>query len=86
MGALISLCAIIWKGKFLSSMRNIFWVLISYPLSIVSKGVKPLSLSPENSEKIPFGFAICMGTVWAVVEFSLGKSVFDIINISGWIQ
>jgi prepilin peptidase CpaA len=78
-GGIIALGMMIWKGKFLKSMRNIFQVLFSYPLSLIFPGVKPINLNPENSERMPFGFAICFGTIWAVVEFQLGVSVFDFI-------
>jgi len=78
-GGIISLGMMIWKGKFLNSMRNIFNVLFSYPLSLIFPGVKPVNLNPENSQRMPFGFAICLGTIWAIVEFQLGVSVFDFI-------
>lgn len=78
-GGIISLGMMIWKGKFLESMRNIFNVIFSYPLSLIFPGVKPVNLNPENSQRMPFGFAICLGTLWAVVEFQMGVSVFDFI-------
>lgn len=80
-GGLMSIAIMIWKGRFLKGMRNIFRVIFSYIFSFIFPGVKPLSLSPEESEKIPFGFAICLGTLWAVLEFMLNISVFDYFKI-----
>ncbi len=80
-GGLMSIAIMIWKGKFLRGMRNIFRVIFSYVFSFIFPGMKPLSLSPEESEKIPFGFAICLGTLWAVLEFMFNVSIFDYIKI-----
>ncbi len=80
-GGLISIMIMIWKGRFLRGMRNIFRVLFSYIFSFVFPGMEPESLNPEESEKIPFGFAICLGTLWAVLEFTLKISVFDFLKI-----
>jgi len=79
-GGMISLGVIIWKGRFLKTLRNIFAVLFSYPLSLLFPGVEPVSLSPENSTRIPFGFAICLGTLWTVLEFHFQVSVFDLFK------
>ncbi len=80
-GGLMSIGVMIWKGKFLRGMRNIFRVLFSYIFAMILPGLKPLSLNPEESEKIPFGFAICLGTLWAVLEFMFNVSLFDYIKL-----
>jgi len=83
-GGVISLGVIIWKGRFLKTLRNIFSVLFSYPLSLLFPGVEPVSLNPENSTRIPYGFAICLGTLWTVIEFHFQVSIFDLFKGSGW--
>ncbi len=80
-GGLMSIGIMIWRGRFIRGMRNIFRVLFSYIFSFVFPGIKPLSLNPEESEKIPFGFAICLGTLWAVLEFMFNISIFDYLKI-----
>jgi len=80
-GGLMSIAIMIWKGRFVKGMRNIFRVLFSYIFSFIFPGVKPLSLNPEESERIPFGFAICLGTLWAVMEFMFNISIFDYLKI-----
>ncbi len=80
-GGLMSIAMMIWKGRFLRGMRNIFRVIFSYLFSFIFPGIKPLSLNPEESEKIPFGFAICLGTLWAILEFMFNVSIFDYIKI-----
>jgi len=84
-GGLMSLAVIIWKGKFLATLRNIFSVIFSYPLSLLFPGVQPLSLNPENSSRIPYGFAICIGTLWTVVEFMFQVSIFDLFNVGKYL-
>jgi len=81
-GGIMSIAAVVWKGKFLRTLRNVFSVFFSYPLSLLFPGMEPISLNPENSIRIPFGFAICLGTLWAVLEFHFQVSVFDLINKS----
>ncbi len=81
-GGIMSIAAVVWKGKFLQTLRNVFSVFFSYPLSLLFPGMEPISLNPENSIRIPFGFAICLGTLWAVLEFHFQVSVFDLINKS----
>ena len=83
-GGVISLGVIIWKGRFLKTLRNIFTVIFSYPLSLLFPGVQPVSLNPENSTRIPYGFAICLGTLWTVLEFHFQVSIFDLFKGSGW--
>ncbi len=84
-GGIMSIIAVIWKGKFLRTLRNVFSVFFSYPLSLMFPGMEPISLNPENSMRIPFGFAICLGTLWAVLEFHYQVSVFDYINGSKFV-
>lgn len=85
-GGIMSIAAVIWKGKLLRTLRNVFSVFFSYPLSLIFPGMEPISLNPENSMRIPFGFAICLGTLWAVLEFHFHVSVFDFINVGGLVS
>lgn len=63
-GGIISLSILIWQGKLLSSLKNVFAALFTS----VIPGIKTQPLEPANSTAIPFGFAICFGTLWALIE------------------
>ncbi len=78
-GGFIAFAVLIWKKKFLRTMRNIFFFMISkiFPF-ILSPG-----LDKEKMERVPFGIAIVIGTVWAMVMEFLGREaltsfLFDI--------
>lgn len=63
-GGIISLSIIIWQGRLFMSLRNVFVAIFT---SVVP-GVKNKPLDPSNSIAIPYGFAICFGTLWAMIE------------------
>jgi hypothetical protein len=44
-------------------MRNVFW----YFLSRIVPGLAKTHLDPTEQDKVPFGVAIVLGTLWALV-------------------
>jgi prepilin peptidase CpaA len=61
-GGVIALSVAVWQGRFLGTMRRVGQMLfgvVFYRTSLV-EGVEE-----NQSYKIPFGVAICLGTLWA---------------------
>jgi prepilin peptidase CpaA len=71
-GALMAVSAMIWRGVLFKSMRNILRTILT---SIVP-GFETVPLDPADSYPIHFGFAICMGTLWALIDQILGVRLF----------
>jgi prepilin peptidase CpaA len=67
-GGLLAIITMIWGGVFFKSMRNILRTI----LTSIIPGFKTVPLDPKDSHPIHFGFAICMGTLWALVDQILG--------------
>ena len=70
-GGFIAFAVLVWKKKFLRTERNIFFFLISkiFPF-IHSPG-----MNKEQMEKVPFGIAIVIGTIWAMIMEVLGTQL-----------
>ena len=47
----------------MKTFRNLFFVVASRLTSLVPKQ----NLNPEAAQKIPFGLAIVLGTIWAMI-------------------
>lgn len=62
-GGVIAVSAMLWKGVLWRGLRNALWSAITWVLPM-----KTRPLDPANSQKIPFGVAIALGTVWASLE------------------
>jgi prepilin peptidase CpaA len=67
-GGIISLAVVIWQKKLLISLKNVLLALVTPMIP----GMKTIPLDPANSTSIPFGFAICLGTLWAMIEEMVG--------------
>lgn len=76
-GGIVSLIVIIWKGRFLKSLGNVAkqFIAFLFPSSIHGAG-----LDPKESTKIPFGFCICVGTLWAMLENIFNYSVWNLLQ------
>jgi prepilin peptidase CpaA len=71
-GGLMAIITMIWRGVFFKSAGNILRTMVT---SVVP-GFKTVPLNPEDSYPIHFGFAICLGTLWALVDQMLGVRLF----------
>ena len=67
-GGLLAIVTMIWRGVFFRSMRNIVRTI----LTALIPGFETVPLDPKDSYPIHFGFAICMGTLWALIDQLLG--------------
>jgi len=71
-GGLLAIITMIWRGVFFKSMHNILRTMVTS----VIPGFKTVPLDPKDSYPIHFGFAICMGTMWVLVEQMIGVTLF----------
>ena len=62
-GVIIGVVALIWNRKTLRTFKNMFLVLASRVTSAIPKH----DIRPEATQKVPFGLAIVLGTIWAMV-------------------
>ncbi|RPI25349.1 MAG: prepilin peptidase [Acidobacteria bacterium] len=65
-GGVLALSIIVWQGRFLEVMRR----MGKNAYLLVFPGTHPHV--PNDGYRIPFGFAICMGTLWALLMKILG--------------
>ncbi len=61
-GVVIGVAMLIWNRKALRSFKNLFYVIGSR----VSRLIPKQNINREETQKIPFGLAIVLGTIWAM--------------------
>ena len=64
----MALGIMIWKGKLLRSLRNMWRYIITSLIPVL----EPEELDAQNSDAFPLGVAIVGGWAWALVEQSMG--------------
>ncbi len=75
-GGIYSLALVIWRGKLKRTFFNIGHQLIAF---VRPSSAFAVPLDKKESIAIPFGFCICLGTLWAMLESFLNKSVMDLL-------
>jgi prepilin peptidase CpaA len=62
-GVVIGVVLLIWNRKALRTLKNMFFVIGSR----VSKVIPRQNIDREQTQKLPFGLAIVLGTIWAMI-------------------
>jgi prepilin peptidase CpaA len=62
-GVLLGVIMLIWNRRTLRTFKNLFFVVASRFSPLVPKH----DINREETQKIPFGLAIVLGTLWAIV-------------------
>jgi prepilin peptidase CpaA len=62
-GVVIGVVLLIWNRKAMRTLKNMFYVIGSR----VSKVVPKQDIDREQTQKLPFGLAIVLGTAWAMI-------------------
>lgn len=62
-GGVVAVSVMLWKGVLWRGIRNSLWTIVTWALPMQTQ-----KLDPANSQKIPFGVAIALGSVWASLE------------------
>ncbi|MCX5859237.1 MAG: A24 family peptidase [Proteobacteria bacterium] len=63
-GGAMALIELVWRKRLFRSLKNIFITVFTFFLP----GTAAIPLDPAESLKVPYGFAIAAGTLWAWVE------------------
>lgn len=71
-GGGLAVLELIWQKRLIRSLKNIFITVFSF---FIPK-MKTIPLDPRESVKIPYGFGIAAGTLWAWVEMRLFEHSF----------
>jgi len=62
-GVLLGVIMLIWNRKTLRTFKNLFFVVGSRLSPLIPKR----DINREETQKIPFGLAIVLGTLWAMI-------------------
>ena len=62
-GGIFALLVMVWNGVLRRSLKNIFRLIVTF----LFPGFKAETLKKENSQKIPYGFCIALGTITALI-------------------
>ena len=62
-GIVIGVAMLIWNRKTLRTFKNLFFVIGSRFTKLIPKQ----NIDPEQTQKLPFGLAIVLGTLWALI-------------------
>jgi len=62
-GVVIGIAMLIWNRKALRTFKNLFFIIGSRVTRLVPKQ----DVDRKEAQKIPFGLAIVLGTVWAMI-------------------
>jgi prepilin peptidase CpaA len=76
MAVVVGLVIMVWKGEVRVVARRLLGAvrILPLPTAKLSEAV------PADTRKVPFGFAVCIGTMWLMVERLAGRSVFDLVS------
>jgi prepilin peptidase CpaA len=62
-GIVIGVAMLIWNRKTLRTFKSLYFVIGSR----VTKLIPKQNIDPEQTQKLPFGLAIVLGTLWALI-------------------
>jgi prepilin peptidase CpaA len=72
-GAAIGLMKMVWRGASLETAKRL-WTGLGLMLV---PGVRPDEAIPKAQIMVPFGLAVCIGTLWCLMEAQAGSSLWD---------
>jgi prepilin peptidase CpaA len=62
-GGVLAVSVMLWKGVLWRGIRNTLWTVVTWAMPMQTQ-----KLDPANSQRVPFGVAIAVGTIWASLE------------------
>jgi prepilin peptidase CpaA len=74
-GAAEGLIVVVWRGQTRTVLRRL-WValrILPLPTARMDEAV------PTSTYRVPFGFAVCVGTLWYMAEGIAGTSLWDAV-------
>jgi hypothetical protein len=74
-GAALGLILMVWRGRVRVVLRR-FWMAIRI-LPLPTATLDEATGTPAIH--VPFGFAVCVGTLWYLAEEIIGESLVDAV-------
>lgn len=73
----MGLVIMVWKGEVWVVARRLLVAvrILSLPTAKLNEAV------PANSRVVPFGFAVCLATMWFLTERLAGRSLLDLVGV-----
>ncbi len=72
-GVVIGLVVVVWRGQMIAVLRRLATAVRILPLPTA----KMDEAVPTSTWRVPFGFAVCVGTLWHLGEVIAGRSLLD---------
>jgi hypothetical protein len=74
-GAAIGLIVVIWRGQAGAVLRRMWMAIRILPLPTATLD----EATGTPTYRVPFGFAVCAGTLWYLAEELAGRSFYDFV-------
>jgi prepilin peptidase CpaA len=74
-GAAVGLILMVWRGRVRIVLRRLWTAIRILPLPTATLD----EAAGEPTLRVPFGFAVCVGTLWYLAERILGESLLDVV-------
>ncbi|MCX5674635.1 MAG: A24 family peptidase [Planctomycetota bacterium] len=74
-GAAIGLIVVIWRGQAGAVLRRMWMAIRILPLPTATLD----EATGTPTYRVPFGFAVCVGTLWYLAEKIAGGSLWDVV-------
>ena len=68
----VGLAIVVWRGQTWTLVRRLAVAVRLLPVP----GVKTDEAIPETTAGVPFGFAVCVGTLWHLAENEIGTTLW----------
>jgi Flp pilus assembly protein protease CpaA len=75
-GAAIGLIVVVWRGQAWTTVRRLWLAIRILPIPTA----KMEEAVPTSTYRVPFGFAVCVGTLWYMAEAIAGTSLVDAVS------
>ena len=69
----VGLALVVWRGQTRTLLGRLAVAVRLLPIP----GVKTDEAIPETTAGVPFGFAVCLGTLWHVAEHEVGTTLWE---------
>jgi prepilin peptidase CpaA len=74
--ATLGVVLMIWRGRTWMVLRRLWFAVRILPLP----GAKMKEAVPTDTLPVPFGFAVCVGVLWLLVEEKTGRTLWEVLG------
>lgn len=72
----VGVILMIWRGRTWLVLRRLWLAVRIIPLP----GAKMKEAVPTDTFRVPFGFAVCVGCLWLLIEQAAGRTLWDVLG------